>query len=165
MEIRNIQEPPCNPSVVEKALCRTEISPGGVPPLISFCACKIAANQRSVCVKQWCVRYFSSSTRCRGEWGRKKTSISTENFSIPRIRVNLTLRHDVKISYSNFISYKISAKQRTKSTCIRVLASSTGEHIMHARARAMEPAAKGAYGLRFNMWSSEYAPMDSRRKS
>jgi len=111
------------------------------------------------------VRYFSSSTRCRGEWGRKKTSISTENFSIPRIRVNLTLRHDVKISYSNFISYKISAKQRTKSTCIRVLASSTGEHMMQASDRAMEPAAMGAYGLRFNMWLSKYASMDSRRKS
>jgi hypothetical protein len=37
--------------------------------------------------------------------------------------------------------------------------------MMHASDRAMEPAAKGAYGLRFNMWSSEYAPMDSRRKS
>jgi hypothetical protein len=48
------------------------------------------------------MRYFSSSTRCRGKWGRKKTSISTENFSIPRIRVTLTLRHDVKIRLQQF---------------------------------------------------------------
>jgi hypothetical protein len=41
-------------------------------------------------------------------------------------------------------------------TCIRVLASSRGEHTITARDRANEPASSGAYGFKSVEFSSEY---------